>query len=76
MSAHFVRLAANRGGQTIINKSDACVVWVDDASVDAEADARAAAAANYGSPADIWADAEVTELVEANLASPIRVATT
>ncbi len=39
MTAHLVTLSAARCGQTLVNGSNAAVVWVDDASGDAEGDA-------------------------------------
>lgn len=73
MSAHLVRLSPSRTGQTLVNNRNAVIVFVDDESVDATADARAAAQAGIGGPDGIWSDATVTELTEANLAAPVYV---
>ncbi|UYA99007.1 hypothetical protein P9A54_gp22 [Xanthomonas phage vB_Xar_IVIA-DoCa10] len=73
MSAHLVRLSGSRGGQTLYDKADAVIVWVEDDSVTKPADARAAAAAARPGPDGYWADAVVLELSEANLATAIPV---
>lgn len=71
MTAHLVRLNPGRCGQTLVNKVNQVVVWVADASVTAEAEADARAAAAQPGPSGHWADAVVTELNEAGLASPV-----
>lgn len=71
MSAHLVRLAPGRCGQTTFNKTDVCIVWVADASGTPDADARAAAAAQLPGPDGIWSDATVVDLTQANLVAAI-----
>lgn len=73
MAAHLVTLAPGKTGQVLVNRSDACIVWVADASATKLADARVAAAANYGGPAGLWADADAVELLVGALAAPIRL---
>lgn len=71
---YLVRLPAGRCGQTLINGSDACIVKADDASP--TANARAAAALNYGASSEIWADADVLALTTANVTTAVRLRTT
>lgn len=77
---YLVRLAPGRCGQTLVNRSNACIVVADDDAANEgaaeEANAREAAAADYGSTSEIWADADVTPLTVAGVTAPIRLATT